>query len=395
MGKSEIKEYVLITEDYPIHIDFNFVPKQARLILITKIVHNELTPPQKKAFDKIVVLDEFDFDAVLKAIKNNVTDYEKTCLLANDDTIFPMVARVRETWQIPGPQVHTILPFCDKVESKRRLQGSKVNYPQFIAFDHSSYKIDPKQYLDKIKEQLKFPIIVKPTNLAGALEVRKIATPQALQAWCKKHVPSEWQETYGRKIDFELEEFVATSNADLFHCDAIIKGGKVIFTQISRLTYPCMEVIQGKPIGSIVLAPNEKGYKQLSELPALVIQAFRRYAAIPDGVMHLEAFYDNASGQATFIETQLRYPGGDARSAYEYYLKMDLEEIHFKLQMGLPLDSLPAKKGPYAAWVYLPTKDGVIDELILPKIKSKIYKMQYFVQSAQKTQLPSSLFMSG
>ena len=151
MGKSEIKEYVLITEDYPIHIDFSFVPKQASLVLITKIVHNELTPPQKKAFDKIVVLDEFDFDAVLKAIKDNVTDYEKTCLLANDDTIFPMVARVRETWQIPGPQVHTILPFCDKVESKRRLQGSKVNYPQFIAFDHSSYKIDPKQYLDKIK----------------------------------------------------------------------------------------------------------------------------------------------------------------------------------------------------------------------------------------------------
>lgn len=47
IDRREIKEYVLITEDCPIHTNFHFMPKQDRLILITKIVHKELTPSQK------------------------------------------------------------------------------------------------------------------------------------------------------------------------------------------------------------------------------------------------------------------------------------------------------------------------------------------------------------
>lgn len=84
-----------------------------------------------------------------------------------------MVARIRETLSIRGPNVYTILPFCDKVESKKRLHDSKVNYPRFIEFDDSSYEHNPKKYLNTIKKQLKFPIIAKPTNLAGSLEVKK------------------------------------------------------------------------------------------------------------------------------------------------------------------------------------------------------------------------------
>ena len=45
-------------------------------------------------------------------------------------------------------------------------------------------------------------------------------------------------------------------------------------------------------------------------------------------------------------------------------------------------------------WLYLPTKDGVVDELILPNLKSKIHKMQYLIQSEQKIYFPTSLLMA-
>lgn len=155
-----------------------------------------------------------------------------------------------------------------------------------------------------------------------------------------------------------------------------------------------MDVVQGKLLGSIVLNPNERRYKPLSELPSLVIEAFRRYAAIPDGVLHLEAFYDNASDRITLLEIQLRPPGADIRSAHKIYCNMDLEEIHFKLQMGLPIDSKADISGNYAMWMYFPTIDGVIDKLVLPSIKSKIHKLQYLVQSGEQTCLPRSLLMA-
>jgi hypothetical protein len=392
--KCAVKDYILITEDYPINTDLNFIPKQARLTLITKIIHDKLTPSQKEAFDKIVVLDNFNLSNILKAVKSVTIDHLRTRLLVSDDTIFPMVARLREILQIPGPKLHSILPFCDKAESKRRLAGSKVAYPTFVTFSHSDYVINPDIYLKKIAEKLKFPIIAKPLNLAGSLEVQKIMDMSSLQAWCDTYSPKDLQKVYGREIEFELEEFINTNNSDLFHCDSIIKNGKVIFTQVCRYTYPCMEVTQGRPIGSLTIPADDPQYKALYHLPAQVIQAFKRYDEIPDGVMHLEAFRDHSSGKVTFLETQLRHPGADIRSAYKVHLNLDSEEIHFKSQMGLCIDHLiPDTKGPYAMWLYVPTQNGIVDALCLPHVNSKLYKTSFLVTTGEKTRLPTSLLM--
>jgi hypothetical protein len=111
-------------------------------------------------------------------------------------------------------------------------------------------------------------------------------------------------------------------------------------------------------------------------------------------VMHLEAFRDHFSGQVTFLETQLRHPGADIRSAYKVHLNLDLEEIHFRSQMGLCIDHLiPDTRGPYAMWLYVPTQNGVIDALCLPRVSSKLCKMSFLVSKGEKTRLPTSLLM--
>ncbi|WP_419241300.1 hypothetical protein [Cardinium endosymbiont of Nabis limbatus] len=60
--------------------------------------------------------------------------------------------------------------------------------------------------------------------------------------------------------------------------------------------------------------------------------------------------------------------------------------------MDLPI-SLNKQDYCYTAWVQIPTQTGIINRLTLPKIKSKILKMDYRIVAHQKTERPSSLLM--
>jgi len=240
---------------------------------------------------------------------------------------------------------------------------------------------------------LGFPMIAKPTNLAGSLETKKINNVEELCTWCCKYDPKEILQSYGRSVPFIFETFIPTERFDLFHCDAVISDGRVIFTQVSRYGYPCMEVgANGKSNGSILIPATTKKYKSLYELPKLVIDSFKRFASIPNGVMHLEAFRNRYNGQGIFLETQLRAPGGDICSAYTYGLGIDLVEIDYRLQMNLPI-SINKQEHYYTAWFQIPTQTGVVERLILPKIKSNILKMDYRIVANQKTEHPLSLLM--
>ena len=385
-------EYFVLSEDCPLKNNFEFVPRKNRLILIAKLITYELTDQQKKRFDEIIFIEHFDVEHIVKAVKSRVNVIANARLIANDDTIFQIVTSVREQLGIPGPCLNELLPFCCKHTSKQRLAGSNVDYPKFLLFNYECYIKNPTHYVNIVSNKLGFPIIVKPTNLAASLETKKINNLEELSAWCCKHDPKKLLKYYGRAIPFIFETFISTERFDLFHCDAIINNGQLIFTQVSRYGYPCMDVgANSKSLGSIFIPTTIRKYKALYELPELVITAFKRFAPIPNGVMHLEAFRDRYNGQIVFLETQLRAPGGHICSAYKYALGIDLVEVDYRLQMNLPI-SLNKKEYFYTAWMHIPTQTGIIDRLILPKIRSNILKMDYKIVSHQKTESPSSLF---
>lgn len=49
----EPMEYFVLSEDFPLKSDFEFVPRKNRLVLIAKLITYELTDQQKKQFDEI------------------------------------------------------------------------------------------------------------------------------------------------------------------------------------------------------------------------------------------------------------------------------------------------------------------------------------------------------
>ncbi|MDD9139533.1 MAG: hypothetical protein NQ127_01215 [Candidatus Cardinium sp.] len=399
VAQHAITDYMLIDNGSHFDSNFEFVPKHVRFTLVTTEEGQKgLTATQKLAFDKIIILPYLSFKHVLKAIKTSTHSYQSTKLMVLNENLALMVAKISAILGIPGPTVQAMLPFCDKLISKRRLNNSSVHYPRFMVFDYHAYCLNPSDYISSVISELGLPIVVKPNNLSGANGVKKINSANELFEWCNNH-------SQGRKIIedpmmkkqanasiFEFEEYIASDHADLFHCDSIIQNGKICFTQVSMYTYPLLAVVEGKPIGSITLHTKDHRYKLLRACSEQVIQAFRRYAPIPDGIMHLEAFYDNKAEKVIFLETQLRYPGLETPLAYKIHLNIDIEEIHWKLQMGLPVDCKQIKKGPFAMWVSIPTQNGTIDAIELPNaLKSKIHRVQYRIEKGYKTSLPEAL----
>lgn len=390
-----ITDYILIDGGSHISSNFDFVPKHIRFTLIgTKELIDDLTPMQRQAFDRIITVADLNFEKVLKAIKSNINNYQTTRLLTIEESLSLMVAQIREILHIPGANLYTMLPFCDKLESKRRLNHA-ISFPKFIEFDYKSYSLNPNSYISHVIDKIGFPLIVKPTNLSGAHGIQKIDSLSALTEWCKNYQGThaiDSTQLSGQPSNFEFEEYIDPMKSDLFHCDSIIQNGKITFTQVFIYTHPVLAVKEGKPIGSFTLSEKDYRYKALSKLPKLVIQAFCKYAPIPDGVMHLEAFYNNDTKRVIFLETQLRPPGLETPLVYKIYLNMDIEAVHWKLQMGLPIDDITVKKGPFAMWLSIPTRNGTIASLILPKeIKSTIHRLHYRIEKGDETTLPEAL----
>jgi D-ala D-ala ligase C-terminus len=388
-----VLDYMLIDEGSHIHVDFDFFPPSSRFVVITsKYLEEDLTEVQRSNIDELVVLDSVDYQNVLSAVKNNARDYTRTCLIAIDESLAPMVARVRETLGIPGPSVHEILPFCDKVESKKRLKQSTVHYPKFMPFHPTEFIANPDQYVQQIVHTLAFPLIIKPRNLAGAHGVRKVSNAQELRSWCDQYDASTLKAEYGIETSFEFEEYVDPQKSNFYHCDLILRDGGIVYTQVSRYAYPCLSVTEGKPIGSITLPKYDRQFLDLSNVAAEAIKAFSRHARIPDGVMHMEFFYNEKNRQAIFIESQLRHPGLEVCTAYKQHLGTDWEEIHWRLQIGLPVDLSPHKSlGSYVLWMYYPTENGIVASLRLPQVKGMLHKVQYRIFSGKKTYLPKAL----
>jgi D-ala D-ala ligase C-terminus len=388
-----VLDYMLIDEGSHIHIDFDFFPPSSRFVVITsKYLEEDLTKVQRSNIDKLVVLDSVDYQNVLSAVKNNARDYTRTCLIAIDESLAPMVARIRETLGIPGPSVHEILPFCDKVESKKRLKDSTVHYPKFIPFNPTEFVANPDKYVQHIVRTLALPLIIKPRNLAGAHGVLKVSNAQELRAWCDQYDASTFKAEYGIETSFEFETYVDPETSNFYHCDLILRGGDIVYTQVSRYAYPCLSVTEGKPIGSITLPRDDKQFLDLSGVAAEAIRAFSRHARIPDGVMHMEFFYNEKNRRAVFIESQLRHPGLEVCTVYKQHLGTDWEELHWRLQIGLPIDLSPhSSPGPYVLWMYHPTEHGIIDSLQLPQVKGMLRKVQYRIFSGKKTYLPKAL----
>lgn len=332
-------------------------PETYNLVLLTSNEgYKKLTEKQKNAFNKIILIETFNFESIQKKVESLIKEgYKPIEFLTRDEYALAITGKLRDEYKTKAAGYKKVDPFLNKDLMKKRLIGTPLRLPKYTLFSPELYRLKQNKYLEEVAEKLTFPIFAKPIDGCSSHHTKKINTFDELSQWAKDHAESD---------NYELDEFI---EGTLYHCDSLIFNGEVMHVGISRYAYPCYDTLGGKPTASIVLSADDPDFKALYQFNRQVATAL---FPIPNGGTHLEVF-KKANGEFVFLEIAARPPGGLVPQMYEKYYGLDLDDCHFKLQMGILCD-FPKTQTPqyFAAWAWFPIQKGVIESVQDPLLKS-------------------------
>lgn len=373
-------QYIFATESYPFTADLaSLVPLEPHeSILLTRDVHKSMSDTDRRRFNRIIEVEQFDFKSLETAL-GPLQLHSDARIISHDDFYYEQFALVGQRLGLTGYTVDSILPFVNKHVTKSRLVGSGIRVPRYRLFDPEAFSRDGLQWLRSVGAQLGYPMFIKPIQGAGAEHSILVRDEAEFIEWARRRKPD---------IIFEIDEFIG--EAILYHCDSVLWRGRPVFTQVCRYSNPCADFAKGRMVGSYTLGEEDECHGPMTQFTSDVFAALARHHLLPDGVTHMEMFR-KASGEIVFLEVQFRPPGANVRRAYAEFLGVNFEEIHYRLQMGADAGSIRAC-GPYAAWMYFPTADGVVATLEpLPNLYSTIVECSYGIQHGQPTRSPESI----
>lgn len=357
-----MRTYFVIQNIASFRIDWRclYRPDEYRLVLITSEVHHARLQAagQFAYFDRVVKAESFlaeDLTATLRGLMHELgVSPDQVRVACHDEYTLAAAAAAREALDIPGARLDEVRRFVNKLEMKAALVDRGVRVPRHVAWDGARYAQAPDATLAEIEAALGYPMFVKPVNESGSVGTARLETRAEIAAWCEQHRDA---------TGYEIDEWIT---GKLYHCDSIIRGGRVLYTQLSEYAHPCYEYLQGKICASITLPENDPIHARLTRFTSDVLDALRPIPS--DSVTHLEVFRTPAD-ELVFLEIAARAPAALVPFTYARYLGWNIEEVHFRLQMGL-LDNFVPKFGPYAAWVYYPQRTGTVVGVTKPALRS-------------------------
>jgi biotin carboxylase len=258
-------------EDWPRHaIDEFFMLPLPNLARQPDITHAIAYLMRDRAIDRIVALDDYDVE------------------IAGD---------LREHFRLPGLGASASRFFRDKLAMRIRAREMAVPVPTFTP-------VFPYAAVHDYFARTTGPWLLKPRSEASAMGIKQI------------HHPDEfWRaldELGDRQSYFLLEQFVA---GDVFHVDAVVWDGDVVFAAAHRYGLPPMTVYHGGGVfASSTVAHGSEIEAALQALNRQVIAAMGLWR----GVTHAEFIQSAADGQLYFLEIAARVGGAGIDRLVEY-----------------------------------------------------------------------------
>jgi biotin carboxylase len=237
--------------------DFVTMPEGLTLEQVTNTV---TYLARAKRFDGIVALDEFDMETA---------------------------AALREHMRVPGMGRTLTSHFRDKLAMREEAQRSGALVPDFT-------RVLVHEELREWMERVPAPWVLKPRSEASAIGIRKCHDAA--------HVWRTLEELGDRQSFFVLERFVP---GDIFHVDAIVSEGAVVFASVSGYGKPPMQVMhEGGVFTTRILERASDVSHSLVEMNARLMPAL----GMVHGVTHAE-YIRGADGQYYFLEAAARVGG--------------------------------------------------------------------------------------
>ncbi|MET8233418.1 hypothetical protein ABZS77_22390 [Micromonospora sp. NPDC005298] len=241
-------------------------------------------------------------------------------IVALHEKMVIMAARLRTTHRLPGLQLDTALLFRDKVRMKRAVHAHGVTVPDFRALDDDG----DLAAVDWSRGRQ----IIKPRRGVGSNQTYVVdSLAAAREVWRRIGAPAG---------EYEIEEFV---DGDMFHCDGIVRDGRVLHLSVGQYHARPGNVAPGAVAGSFLL-PDGPVAQRIAEMHGRVVDAL----GLRSGVTHLEVFH-TPEGRLVFCEIAARPGGGGIDRMVLRRHGVHLREAAIRIEADLP----PAPAHPQAS----------------------------------------------
>jgi biotin carboxylase len=205
---------------------------------------------------------------------------------ALDDFDVEMGAMVREFLQVPGFGRTVAARFRDKLTMRNTARRLGVPVPEFTSVFND-------EEVNEWTARVQPPWVLKPRSSAAATGIRTIAGRDAL--WPALENPLEGRGAY------LLEQFV---KGDVYHVDAIVYRGEIVFASASRYGRPPMQIAhEGGVFITRRLQDDSPEAKPLLDANRRLLTGF----GLVHGVSHTEFIRSDAG--VVFLETSARVGG--------------------------------------------------------------------------------------
>lgn len=197
------------------------------------------------------------------------------------------LAALRDELGLDGPGRETMRAYRDKIRMKELVSRSGLRVPRFAAL-----ATDERPAL---RDDLHFPLIVKPVAQAGGCDVMVAPDMRELTEALSRY----------RRIGYRVADVEELIRGDFFHCDALMSDGELVFFSVGQYSGQAARMWEPlRFIASLLLPPSSAIASSAREASLEVLGALplRSLSA------HVELFRAS-DGEWIFCECAAR-PGG-------------------------------------------------------------------------------------
>ena len=307
-----------------------------RVLLLTSLsLRDEAVWPRAEIDEIYYIPDvrkEWDADEMIRAVSYLARDEEIDRIVPLDDFDLEKAAALREHLRVPGLGETTTRYYRDKLAMRLQAAESGIPVPEFV---HALNRARLGDYAGRVPP----PWLIKPRFEASATGIRKIDSADEL-----------WPalEALGDRQSFHLvERFVP---GDIFHVDAIVSEGEVVFAAACRYGTPPLDVAHGGGVFTTRTLPRGSADERaLVEANRRVLEAMR----MRRGVSHTEFIKSRADGRFYFLETAARVGGAHIAELVEAATGVNLWREWASIEIGRGERGYepPPARGAYAGLV--------------------------------------------
>ncbi|MFP3119766.1 ATP-grasp domain-containing protein [Streptomyces sp. Iso 434] len=312
-----------------------------RITVIVEQGHAHVFSPSVTVQEIATVRDPgLVLETVLELSRKDPVDH----IVSPVELAIPSAGYVRSTLGIPGDSYDLSLTFSNKFVMKQRLAAAGLP----IAAFRQVMKADD---IPDAAAHTGWPCVSKPVFGGGCMGVTVLDSSEDHAQLVSGRTGEEIRSS---TIPFIVEQFIEMDHE--YHCDAVVRDGKVVFAAPSRYFSPILGQIDTFS-GSYLLPQDHEDFTPVTDLNAEVISAL----GLTNGVTHLELF---KTGSGFVVgEIACRPGGGGIAEAVERHHGVDLWDAFWEASLGRAPEIAPRSPKGILATVMLPTRPGVITKL--------------------------------